>query len=88
MFLTESTLMGLLGALGGVVLGMLEGEVLNLMINLIAQRFGGESVDLFYSPLWFITTVILFGAVVGFSTGVFPARKASSIDALEALRYK
>ena len=48
MFLTESTLMGLLGALGGVVLGMLEGEVLNLMINLIAQRFGGESVDLFY----------------------------------------
>lgn len=88
MFLTESTLMGLLGALGGVALGMLEGEVLNVLINLIAQRFGGESVDLFYSPLWFISTVILFGAVVGFSTGVFPARKASRIDALEALRYK
>ncbi len=88
MFLTESTLMGLLGALGGVALGMLEGEVLNILINLIAQRFGGESVDLFYSPLWFISTVILFGAVVGFSTGVFPARKASRIDALEALRYK
>jgi ABC-type lipoprotein release transport system permease subunit len=88
MFLTESTLMGLLGAVGGVVLGMLEGEVLNILINLIAERFGGESVDLFYSPLWFISTVVLFGAVVGFSTGVFPARKASHIDALEALRYK
>lgn len=88
MFLTESTLMGLLGALGGVALGMLEGEILNILINLVAQRFGGESVDLFYSPLWFISTVILFGAVVGFSTGIFPARKASRIDALEALRYK
>lgn len=88
MFLTESTLMGLLGAVGGVILGFFEGEVLNIMVNLIATRFGGESVDLFYSPLWFISTVILFGAVVGFMTGVFPARKAARIDALEALRYK
>ncbi|OGI22170.1 MAG: hypothetical protein A2808_04070 [Candidatus Moranbacteria bacterium RIFCSPHIGHO2_01_FULL_55_24] len=88
MFVMESTLMGFLGSLGGVILGFFEGEVLNLLINLIATRFGGEAVDLFYSPLWFIMTVIIFGAFVGFMTGVFPARKASHIDALEALRYK
>ncbi len=88
MFVMESTLMGFLGALGGVILGMIEGEVLNFFINLVATRFGGESVDLFYSPLWFIMTVIAFGAFVGFMTGVFPARKASSIDTLDALRYK
>jgi ABC-type lipoprotein release transport system permease subunit len=62
--------------------------VLNALINLVANRFGGESVDLFFSPLWFISTVIAFGAFVGFLTGVFPARKASHIDALDALRYK
>lgn len=88
MFLTESTLMGLLGAVGGVLIGYLEGKIINTLLNLIAARFGGESVDLFYNPLWFVLTVIMFGAVVGFSTGVFPARKASHIDALEALRYK
>lgn len=88
MFLTESTIMGLLGALGGVVLGFFEGEVLNILINLIATRFGGESVDLFFSPFWFVSTVILFGAGVGFATGIFPARKASRIDTLDALRYK
>jgi len=88
MFLTESTIMGLLGALGGVVLGFFEGEVLNVLINLIATRFGGESVDLFFSPFWFVSTVILFGAGVGFATGIFPARKASRIDTLDALRYK
>ncbi len=88
MFLTESTIMGLLGAVGGVIIGYLEGKVLNIFINLIAGRFGGESVNLFYSPLWFVMTVILFGAGVGFATGIFPARKASSIDTLEALRYK
>lgn len=88
MFVMESTLMGFLGALGGVILGMIEGQVLNFFINLIASRFGGESVSLFYSPLWFIMTVIAFGAFVGFMTGVFPARKASHIDTLDALRYK
>lgn len=88
MFVMESTLMGFLGALGGVVLGFFEGQILNLLINLVASRFGGQSVSLFYSPSWFILTVIAFGALVGFMTGVFPARAASHIDALDALRYK
>jgi len=88
MFIMESTLMGFLGALGGVILGYVGGKILNIIINLIATRFGGESVNLFYNPLWFIMVVIGFGAFIGFLTGLFPARKASSIDTLEALRYK
>lgn len=88
MFVMESTLMGFLGALGGVVLGYAEGKVLNILINLVASRFGGEAVQLFYNPLWFVSTVIIFGAFVGLLTGIFPARKASRIDALDALRYK
>lgn len=88
MFIMESTLMGFLGALGGVILGYAEGKVLNILINLIASRFGGEAVQLFYNPLWFVSTVIIFGAFVGLLTGIFPARKASHIDALDALRYK
>lgn len=88
MFVMESTLMGFLGALGGVALGYSEGKILNMGINLVATRFGGESVSLFFSPAWFVITVIAFGAFIGFLTGIFPARKASSIDTLEALRYK
>jgi ABC-type antimicrobial peptide transport system permease subunit len=88
MFIMESTLMGLLGALGGVLLGYIEGQALNILINIIASRFGGEAVNLFYNPTWFVLTVILFGASVGLITGIFPARKAAHIDALDALRYK
>ena len=88
MFIMESTLMGFLGALGGVVLGITEGKLLNLLVNAVAQRFGGEAVSLFYSPFWFVLIVIVFGVFVGFLTGVFPARKASHIDTLDALRYK
>ena len=88
MFIMESTLMGFLGAVGGVGIGYIGGLVINILINAVATRFGGEAVSLFYSPLWFVMTVIGFGAFVGFLTGVFPARSASRIDALDALRYK
>ncbi|MFA9262539.1 MAG: ABC transporter permease [Undibacterium sp.] len=88
MFVMESTLMGFLGAVGGVGIGWVGGFIINVLINAVATRFGGEAVSLFYSPLWFVMTVIGFGAFVGFLTGVFPARSASRIDALDALRYK
>jgi len=88
MFVMESTLMGFLGALGGVGIGWIGGFIINVLINAVATRFGGEAVSLFYSPLWFVMTVIGFGAFVGFLTGVFPARSAARIDALDALRYK
>jgi ABC-type antimicrobial peptide transport system permease subunit len=88
MFIMEATIMGFLGGLMGIIIGWLEGEVFNFMVNLIATHFGGERVDLFFSPLWFIANIIIFSAVVGFLTGVIPARRASQIDPLDALRYK
>jgi putative ABC transport system permease protein len=88
MFIVEATLMGFLGGVFGVVFGLLFGAISNFLINLIASRFGGQAVNLFYSPLWFIVSIIVFGSFVGLLTGVFPARKASHIDPLDALRYK
>lgn len=88
MFLTESTIMGFLGGVGGVLMGYAAGAIFNFLINLIAKRFGGQSVSLFYSPPWFIILIIVFAAVVGFSTGIVPARRASKVDPLDALRYK
>lgn len=87
-FFMESAIMGFLGGLGGVVIGILGGKLFNELINLIAMRFGGEEVDLFYSPLWFILLIIIFAGAVGIFTGFVPARRASMIDPLEALRYK
>jgi ABC-type antimicrobial peptide transport system permease subunit len=88
MFIMESTLMGFLGSLVGVIFGLAGGGIINLLFNLIATNFGGAKATLFYSPLWFIMTIIAFGAFVGFLTGLIPARKAAKTDALEALRYK
>jgi ABC-type antimicrobial peptide transport system permease subunit len=87
-FIMESTIMGFMGGLVGIMIGWLEGSTFNAVVNLIATHFGGPRVDLFYSPTWFVLSIIIFSAFVGFITGVIPARRASRIDPLEALRYK
>jgi ABC-type antimicrobial peptide transport system permease subunit len=88
MFLMEATIMGFLGGLGGLILGLVGGKIFNLLVNLIAERMGGQAVSLFFSPLWFIGVIIAFAAIVGFLTGLVPALRASKINPLDALRYK
>ena len=88
MFIMESAIMGFFGGLSGIIIGFIEGLTFNGIVNFIAVRFGGEKVNLFYSPLWFVAMIIIFAVVVGIITGFAPARRASKIDPLDALRYK
>ena len=88
LFLIESVLMGFLGGLGGIILGYGGGEIANFSLNLLAKTFGGEPLDLFYRPLWFIVFIIVFSTIIGLLTGIYPSRSASKLNPLEALRYK
>ena len=88
MFVTEAMVMGFLGGVVGLLIGILGGETFNLLLNLLASRFGGKTVDIFYTPLWFSTTIVVFSTVVGFITGLWPARRAAHLNPLEAVRYK
>ena len=88
MFLLEAVIMGFLGGIGGIAVGFIAGELVNIGINVLASNFGGQPVDLFYSPIWFVSTVTFFSSVVGFLTGIYPSMKASRLNPLDALRYK
>ena len=88
MFMVESVVIGFFGAFLGVIVGIFMGWLLNIAINMLASRYGGSSVDVFYTPLIFI--FLLFAGVFLMSviTGVYPARRAAKLNPLDAIRYE
>ncbi len=88
LFMLESLIIGFLGGVSGLLIGFLFSEGFNLGINVLAGALGGQSVNLFVYPLWFIITITIFASVVGLAIGFFPSRRAAKVDPLIALSYK
>jgi len=88
LFVAEAVIVGFLGGIMGIVFGGTIGFVLNTVMNVAASNFGGKSVSLFSFPLPFLTFITVFSAIVGFMTGIFPAKRAASLNPLDAIRYK
>jgi len=88
LFLVEAVLIGFLGGVSGIVIGLAGGKAINFGVNKLASSLGGGAVDLFYTPGEFIITILIFSTVVGFLTGLYPARRAARLNVLDALRYK
>jgi putative ABC transport system permease protein len=88
LFVSESVIVGFLGGVTGILMGVTFGLAVNLFLNVIAGQFGGQSVKLFSFPLDFLTFITLFSAAVGYLTGIFPARRAATLNPLDAIRYE
>jgi ABC-type antimicrobial peptide transport system permease subunit len=88
LFLSESLLIGTLGGISGLILGVGLGELVNFIINRLAAKLGGQAVDLFAIPLAFLFIIAGVIILVGLFTGIYPARRAAKINALDALRYE
>jgi putative ABC transport system permease protein len=88
MFIIESTLMGFCGGIAGIIIGIASGQIVNLIVNITAKYMGGKSLVLFAYPIWFLGFVLAFSIIIGFATGLGPARRASRLDPLEALRSR
>lgn len=87
-FLGESIVIGFMGGLMGVILGISASEVLNWGFNILASSLGGNSIHLFYYPVWFVVFIVALSTFVGFAGGLWPAFRAANMNPLQALRYK
>jgi putative ABC transport system permease protein len=76
-FLSEATVMSLMGGAVGVVLGIL-GSVL------IAYSLGWPMIV----PVSAVVLAMVISACIGIFFGYYPARKAAGLDPIEALRYE
>lgn len=88
LFVSESIVVGFLGGVSGIVMGVGLGLVVNFMLNLAARQFDGKEVELFAFPIPFLMFIAIFSAAVGYLTGIFPARRASLLNPLDAIRYE
>jgi ABC-type antimicrobial peptide transport system permease subunit len=88
LFLTESMIMGLYGGILGLLLGYSIGKLLSLILSTLSVVKGVGYVEVSYIPPTFMIIVILLSVFVGVATGYFPAKRATRISALNALRYE
>lgn len=87
-FILEALFVGIIGGLTGVVFSYLMGGFFNTSIYALAKTTGNVPVKIFvFTPGLFFLALSL-SVVISILTGAYPARRASRISALDALRYE
>ncbi|MEK7271059.1 MAG: FtsX-like permease family protein, partial [Planctomycetota bacterium] len=77
-FLTEAVLIGATGGIAGVLLGVGSGLLAHLLLPSIPVSF----------MFWHILVAFWFSLLAGVVFGIYPARRASRLDPVAALRYE
>lgn len=88
LFLTESLIIGFSGGILGIIVGFILGKLAGVVISLFSIFKGIGFVDISYLPISFVFMIIFLSLLVGIVTGIYPAKRATKISALNALRYE
>lgn len=87
-FLSEAIIMGVYGGIVGIIIRVIGGYVISFIISIISVLRGYDGLTITYLPLTTAMGIILVSAFTGIATGFYPARRATKISALDALRYE
>ncbi len=92
-FLGEAAGIGFLGGLGGVLVGWLSGQGINVaaivyLAQQTAQNGGMPPSVAVYTPAWLPLFALLFATLIGLISGLYPALRAATLVPVAALKYE
>jgi putative ABC transport system permease protein len=92
-FLGEAAGIGFIGGLGGVLIGWLAGQGLNVLalVYLAGQsaETGGIPPSVAVStPFWLPVFALVFATIIGLLSGLYPALRAATMVPVNALKYE
>ncbi|MCC6904893.1 MAG: ABC transporter permease [Anaerolineae bacterium] len=92
-FLGEAAGIGLVGGVGGIAFGWVVGQVINLFAvsyfaSQAAQSGGQAPTAIVITPIWLVAFALIFSALVGLISGLYPALRAATLTPAVALKYE
>jgi putative ABC transport system permease protein len=92
-FLGEAAGIGFLGGLGGVIIGWLAGQAINVvaivyLAGQASQQGGIPPSVAVYTPLWLPIFALVFSTIIGMISGLYPALRAATMIPVLALKYE
>lgn len=82
LFLTEAAFIGFCGGAVGIVISYL----ISFGINYVIKASGQSAYNISSIPLWLSGVALLFATLVGIVAGYLPAKRATKVSALTAIR--
>jgi putative ABC transport system permease protein len=87
-FFFESSSIGFLGGIGGLVLGWAVSRIINQVVNYFLARQGVPHIDFFNLTVWLCLAAVVFSLGVSLAAGIYPALRAARVDPVVALRHE
>lgn len=89
LFIAEAVILSLIGGLVGIFSARLVAMIVDLVLNHLAQGRGvTNNFTVFVAPFWLVLAVLVFMLAVGMAVAFVPAKRASRINPIDALRHE
>ena len=92
-FLGEAAGIGFIGGVGGVIVGWLAAQAINVVAIIYlagqaSQQGGAPPSVAVYTPIWLPIFALVFSTFIGMLSGLYPALRAATMIPVEALKYE